>query len=122
MDKMSKILNIKIIYKEKRKIHSKYLNKQYDFYLKRLLSQENWNDFSPEYGINDICKNFNIVASIASPFSSTVFTTLEYNIPSIYFDASKKISLNQILDRSVVVTSDEKYLLKWLSKTKQQYH
>lgn len=114
MDRMSKILNIKILYKCKRRVPSIYVNKQYEYYLKSLLSQENWSEVNPEYGINDLCENFNIVASIASPFTSTVFTTRKYNIPTIYYDASKKISSKQYFDRGVSIVSDEKSLLNWL--------
>ena len=116
LDKISKKLSFDIIFKSKRKVPTKYINNQYFNYTNKLFSQDNWIEIDPENGVNELCKLDNIIASIATPFTSTTYITLKNNIPTVYFDVSKKVSYNQFLNRSIDIISSEIQLLNWLNK------
>lgn len=105
-----------IILKSKRKVPSRYINNQYFNYTNKLFSQDNWIEIDPEFGVNELCKLDNIIASIATPFTSTTYITLKNNIPTIYFDVSEKVSSNQFLNRSIDTISSEGQLLNWLNR------
>ena len=116
INSIAKKFNLNVIIKRKRESLKNLDSKKYFNFYKKLIKSENWIELDPNLDVYSVSKSKNIVASIATPFTSAVHFTKKNKIPTIYFDPTNKMIENQTAAHQFELIGSEKKLFHWMEK------
>ena len=116
INSIAKKFNLNVIIKRKRESLKNLDSKKYFNFYKKLIKSENWIELDPNLDVYSVSKSKNIVASIATPFTSAVHFTKKNKIPTIYFDPTNKMIENQTAAQQFELIGSEKKLFHWMEK------
>lgn len=100
-----------LIFKRKKNLDDKRINKVYDTFLKSLQNKIFFVD--EDISVTKICKKVDCI--ISQPFTSTALFAREVNKPSIYYDSTHLFKKNQDASDGIELLQGKKQLYSWLN-------
>ena len=114
IDIISEKLNVNVLIKRKRRVLDPIESKKYLNYYKKVIEKKHWFEIDPDLDVLSVSKNKNIIAAIATPFTSAVDFTNHNKVPTIFFDPTNRMVKKQEATRNFQLISSKKTLFDWL--------
>ncbi|RPG56609.1 MAG: polysaccharide biosynthesis PFTS motif protein [Flavobacteriales bacterium TMED96] len=100
----------------KRKRNTEVVSNSYIKLISRFVKIDKWIEIDPELDVFRLTEILNPDISINRPFTSTAHVTKSYNIPSIYYDPSKKLDLPKYSFIEIELINKYSKLIQWTKK------
>ena len=105
-------LNLQIIIKRKRNYDNKIQIKRIEGLFKKLAKSKNVSIIDPRHSAYKVILNSDLI--ISQPFTSVGYAAKKFNKPSVYFDPTQQLKLDDNSANGVDIINDKSLLKKWI--------